>query len=136
MVRAMRNTAWADDVGKLILRLTVGILLLMHGLNKLTGDIGYLDRMLQGIGLPGYLSYGVYAGEIIAPVLILVGWYARVGALIVVVNMAFAIALAHRAELFALNRSGGWALELQGLFLLAALALVFTGPGRIGINRR
>jgi len=68
--------------------------------------------------------------------LILVGWYARVGALIVVVNMAFAIALAHRAELFALNRSGGWALELQGLFLLAALALVFTGPGRICINRR
>jgi putative oxidoreductase len=130
------NAAWADDLGKLILRLTLGGLTLAHGLGKLTGGTGQLERMLQGAGLPGYLAYGVYAGEILAPLMILAGWYARVGALLVVVNMTFAIALVHRAELFALNRSGGWALELPGFFLLTALALAFAGPGRIAVNRR
>jgi putative oxidoreductase len=130
------NASLADDFGKLILRLTLGILMLLHGLGKLGGDIGFLERMLRDAGLPAYLSYGVYVGEILAPLMILAGWYARVGALLLAINMVFAVALAHRAELFLLTRSGGWALELQGLYLFGALALAFTGPGRFGFNRR
>jgi putative oxidoreductase len=126
----------ADDVGKLVLRLALGVLVLLHGIGKLMGDISFIGRMLQGIGLPEYLSYGVYVGEVLAPLLLIVGWYSRVGALLVAVNMVFAIALAHQSELFRLERSGGWALELQGLFLFTAVALVLTGPGRIAINRR
>ena len=131
----MKNVT-ADDLGKLILRLSLGILILLHGLGKLTGDISFIERMLQGLGLPGYFAYGVYVGEIVAPLLLIIGWYSRVGALLVAVNMVFAVVLAHRDELFSLARSGGWALELQGLFLFAAVALMFTGPGRISINRR
>jgi putative oxidoreductase len=130
------NAARADDFGKLILRLTLGIFMLMHGIAKLTGGIGAIERMLQGAGLPGYLAYGVYIGEIVAPLLIVIGWYARLGAFILAVNMGVAIALVHRADLLTLGRSGGWALELQGLFLFTALALMFTGPGRFAFNRR
>ena len=72
----------------------------------------------------------------LAPILVLLGFYARVGAALIVVNMLFAILLAHRADLLVLTRTGGWALELQAFFLFTALALALMGPGRFGINRR
>jgi putative oxidoreductase len=126
----------ADDAGKLILRLTLGILILLHGLAKISGGVDGVEKMLSGAGLPSVLAFGVYVGEVLAPLLVILGLYARVGAAIIVVNMLFAILLAHRADLFLLTRSGGWALELQGFFLFTALALAFMGPGRFGINRR
>ncbi len=52
-----------DDLGKLILRLVLGILVLLHGLSKLDSGIGWIGGMLQGHGLPGFVSYGVYIGE-------------------------------------------------------------------------
>jgi putative oxidoreductase len=50
--------------------------------------------------------------------------------------MVFAIVLVHRSELFTIGKQGGWALELQGMFLFTALALVLIGPGRYAITRR
>ena len=125
----------ADDAGKLILRLTLGILMLLHGIAKISGGVDGLEKMVAGAGLPSVLAYGVYVGEVLAPLLVIFGFYARFGAAIIVVNMLFAIFLAHRNDLFLLTRSGGWALELQGFFLVTALALVFMRPGRFGINR-
>lgn len=125
----------ADDAGKLILRLTLGILMLLHGIAKISGGVDGLEKMVAGAGLPSVLAYGVYVGEVLAPLLVIFGFYARFGAAIIVVNMLFAIFLAHRTDLFLLTRSGGWALELQGFFLFTALALVFMRPGRFGINR-
>lgn len=130
------NLNTADDTGKLILRLTLGVLILLHGIAKIFGGVGGIAGMLQGIGLPASVAYGAYVGEVLAPILVLVGWYARVGAGLIVINMFFAILLAHRQELLDLTPQGGWALELQGMFLFTALALVFTGPGRFSINNR
>jgi putative oxidoreductase len=126
----------ADDAGKLILRLTLGILILLHGIAKISGGVSGVEKMLTGAGLPSALAFGVYVGEVLAPLLVIFGFFARVGATIIVINMVFAIFLAHRADLFLMTRTGGWALELQGFFLFTALALAFMGPGRIGINRR
>lgn len=125
----------ADDAGKLILRLTLGILMLLHGIAKISGGVDGLEKMVAGAGLPSVLAYGVYVGEVLGPLLVIFGFYARFGAAIIVVNMLFAIFLAHRNDLFLLTRSGGWALELQGFFLFTALALVLMRPGRFGINR-
>ena len=51
-------------------------------------------------------------------------------------NVVFAFALAHMAQLAQLNDQGGWALELQGMYLASALALALIGPGRYAINQR
>lgn len=125
-----------DDVGKLVLRLTLGILILLHGIAKLVGGVAGVEKMLQSIGLPSYFAFGVYVGEVLAPILVIIGLYARVGAGLIVVNMLFAVALAHRQEVLMLGKSGGWAIELQGMFLLTALALALMGPGRLSINQR
>ena len=126
----------ANDLGKLILRLTLGVLILLHGIAKISGGIAGVEKMLEGAGLPSFIAPGVYVGEVLAPLLVILGFYARVGAVLIVVNMLFAILLAHRADLLLLTKTGGWALELQAFFLFTALALTLIGPGRFGINQR
>ena len=126
----------ANDIGKLILRMTLGILLLLHGIAKITGGVSGIEKMLEGIGLPNSLALGVYVGEVLAPILVIIGFYSRVGAALIAVTMVVAVLLAHQADLLLLERSGGWALELQGFFLFTALSIMLMGPGRFSINRR
>ena len=125
----------ADDAGKLILRLTVGILLLLHGVAKISSGVSGISGMLTRVGLPAELAYGVYIGEILAPLLVIFGFYARIGALIIVVNMLFAIGLVHMKDLFVVTKTGGWGIELQAFFLLTALVVALIGPGRYAVNR-
>jgi putative oxidoreductase len=123
-----------DGVGKLILRLALGGLILMHGIAKLTGGIGFIAETVTSAGMPAFFAYAVYVGEVVAPLLLIVGWYSRIGAVVIAINMLFAIGLVHGAEFFTLNESGGWALELQGMFLFTAIALALMGPGHYRIN--
>jgi len=123
-----------EDIGKLVLRLTLGILLLLHGVAKILGGVGGIAGMLQNIDLPGFLAYGVYIGEVLAPLLVILGFYARIGALIVVATMVAALYLAHMDDLFLLGQGGGWKLELQGFFLFTALAIALIGPGRFSVK--
>ena len=125
-----------DSFGKLLLRLSLGIMILLHGIAKVMhpGSIGFIKTRLADNGLPELLVYGVYAGEILAPVLIILGLFTRFGGLLIAVNMVFAIALAHSVELFLLTKHGGWALELQGMYLFGGLALAFMGSGRFAVR--
>ena len=127
----------SDKTGKFVLRVALGVIVLLHGIAKLKGGVGPIEGLVTGHGLPAWVAYGAYAGEVIGPLMLIAGFYARLGAALVAVNMLFAIALVHRAELFALNpQSGGWALELQGLMLFGAIAVMLIGPGKPGINEK
>jgi len=126
----------SDDIGKLVLRLILGILMLLHGIAKLRYGVSGIETMVQNHGLPGFLAYGVFVGEVIAPLLVIFGFYARIGGVIIAVNMVVAIALAHGSQLFDLDKTGGWALELQGFFLFTSIVVALIGPGKFGINRQ
>ena len=118
------------DLGKLILRLTLGVLMLFHGVHKLTHGIAGIQSLLVRAGLPEWMAFGVYVGEIIAPLMLIIGYYSRFAAGVLVINMLFAIGLAHMSDLLTLTAHGGWRLELQAFYLFTALTLVFLGPGR------
>ena len=130
------NAATQSDLGKLVLRLALGILILLHGIAKLKGGTAGIVGMVEGAGLPGVLGYAVLIGEVLAPLMVIAGFHARIGAALIAINMIVAVALAHMGELASLGQSGGWALELQGMFLFTAIALVFLGPGRFSANQR
>jgi putative oxidoreductase len=123
-----------DDTGKLLLRAVLALLLLFHGMSKLAGGIGFITGMLEKAGLPGAFGYLVYIGEVVAPLLILVGVFTRPAALVVAVNMVVALLLVHTSQFFSLNETGGWALELQGMYLGAALAVALLGAGRYSVG--
>jgi putative oxidoreductase len=133
------NSEFFDDAGKLILRLGFGVLFLLHGIHKLMnhpGSLEWISSQLVENGLPAWLAWGVYAGEVVAPIMIILGLYARMGALLTTITMIFAIYLAHANELLQMTEHGGWALELQGMFLLVSLVILFVGPGRFSANGR
>lgn len=126
-----------DDLGKLVLRLTLGLLLVLHGIAKVRypdASLGFISSQLAEVGLPTFLAYGAYLGELVAPVLIILGFYSRLGAIVVLANMLFAIGLVHLGQLAGLTNMGGWALELQGFFLFTALVIVFLGSGRFAVK--
>jgi putative oxidoreductase len=131
-----RSNNGLDDSGKLILRIALGVFMLFHGYVKLKNGISGIEGSLLKAGLPAWVAYGVYIGEIIAPLLVILGFYARIGGVMIVVNMIFAITLSHAHQLFDLGKSGGWALELQGFFLITGLVVALIGPGRFAINQR
>jgi putative oxidoreductase len=122
------------DAGRLVLRVVLAILLLFHGVSKVIGGVGFVAGMLAKVGLPAGLGYLVYIGEVVAPALILVGLLTRAAALIVVVNMIVALLLVHTGQFFSLSETGGWALELQGMYLGSAVALALLGAGRYSIG--
>ncbi|GAB3336767.1 DoxX family protein [Marilutibacter aestuarii] len=130
------NPATQHDIGKLVLRVTLGLLVLLHGVAKLKGGMGGIVGLVESHGLPGVLAYGVLVGEVLAPLMLVIGYHARIGAVLVALNMVFAIVLVHMGQLGDLNRQGGWALELQAMFLSAAVALALLGPGRFSANQR
>jgi len=131
------NPAAQQDAARLILRLVLGLCILLHGIAKIRHGVGGIEQMLVANGLPAQLAWGALVGEVLAPLMVLVGWHARIGAALIAINMLFALFLAHRGELFALNaQSGGWAIELQAMFLFTAIALALLGPGRFSLNQK
>ena len=118
------------DLGKLLLRLGLGVLILLHGISKVANGIEPILAGVQAAGLPREFGYLVYVGEVVAPILVIVGFLTRPAALVIAINMAFAVYLVHAAQLFTLSKQGGWALELQGIYFLAALAIACLGAGR------
>lgn len=122
-----------EDFGRLLLRLTVGGLMLFHGLHKLIGGIDGIAGMLVAKGLPGFIAYGVLVGEVICPALIILGILVRPAALVLAFTMVVAWLMVGIGNTAMLDKTGAWAIESLVYFFVAALALAFLGAGRYSL---
>ena len=126
----------SNDLAKLLLRLIVGVMILFHGLDKLMNGIAGIKGLVVSSGLPEFFAYGVYVGEIIVPIFILLGLYARVASLVLAFNMAVAIVVGHGAFLFTLGKHGAPHIELPLLYLVLAIIIFLLGSGRYSVNNK
>lgn len=124
------------NIGILILRVSIGLMLLLHGFAKISNGFAGIKGMLAGMGLPEFLAYGALVGEVVAPLLLIVGLLTRPAAAVIALNMLVAVAMAHCGDICSLSPMGGWAIELPMLFFFPAVALVFTGGGKYIIASR
>lgn len=124
-----------SDLGKLLLRVSVGGLMLFHGIHKIQHGYAFLGGMLEKAGLPAVLSHGILFGEVLAPILLVLGLYTRPAALLEAFVMVMAIYLAHGKDLTSFSQHGGYALELQFLYLLGSLAIFFLGAGKFAFSK-
>lgn len=119
------------DLGLLVLRLAVAAVVLFHGIFKLKYGIAWMEGPLSAFGLPLFVGYGVFLAELLAPVLLTVGAWARLAALVIMFDMMMAVVLVLRDKVFAINPAGGgWAIELEALICLGALTVFLAGPGK------
>ena len=118
------------DAGFFVLRWAVAGLMLFHGIAKVLHGVAPIEGMLAGMGLPTFIAYGVLLGEVVAPLLVLANVLVVPAALVMAVNMVVAVALAHTTQIFTLGKTGGWALELQGLYFFGSVAIALLAPPR------
>ena len=136
----MNNPSVADkpffhpDVAKLILRITCGGLLLLHGSHSAIYGIQHVKDMVSRAGLPEFIAYGNLIGEVVAPLFMIAGFKTRIAALIVAFNMLMSVLIAHRDIMFMRNDFGGWMIELNVFYLMTALAVFFAGAGRFSLS--
>jgi putative oxidoreductase len=124
------------DVGLLVLRLSLAVLFVAHGVQHLFGwlngpGIGGTEKMLAGFGfdhttLLAWLNGGT---EILGGVLLGLGLFTPAGAAAVIGLMACAIAVRADVNLFAAG------VELEIIYAAAAFAILFAGPGRMALDR-
>lgn len=109
-----------------LLRVSLALLMLLHGWAKIRYGIGSIEAKIAALGAPSFLAYGVYLGEVVAPLLLLVGLWVVPAALVIAANMVVAFVLVHTHQILMLNNSGGWALELQAFYFVSALVVAMT----------
>ncbi|AXX91704.1 GntR family transcriptional regulator [Malaciobacter molluscorum LMG 25693] len=128
------NTTTSEDLGKLLLRLTLAILMLFHGYAKIKYGVSFVEGLLIKNNMPSFLAYGAYIGEIIAPILIIIGYKTRLCALIIIINMIVAIYLAHPQDLFLLSEYNAPVLETIYLYIFGYIAIMLLGAGKISVD--
>ncbi len=118
------------DLGMLVLRLALGPMLVMHGVNKVWGGGGLSGTAgwFESLGLrPGWLHARVAAvTELVAGVLVTLGLLTGLAATAFVGLMVVAARTDHRGKGYFIFK-GGW--EYVVLVAMAAVALAVTGPG-------
>ena len=124
-----------ENIAKLVLRVMVGGMLLFHGIHKAVHGIGFIKGLLKSEGIPEMLAYGVYVGEILAPIFLIIGWKSRIWAAVIALNMAAVLYLAHMGSFLKLGAHGAWAVELPMFYLLSAFAIVLFGSGKYAVIR-
>ncbi len=137
-VKKMTNECYlSPDAGKLLLRVAVGFLILLHGIYKIQnpGSLDFIGGLLNNFYLPAFLAYLVYIGEVVAPLMMMAGYKTRLAAKLVAINMVAAILLAHAGEMFSLTQMGGSAIELQLMFLVGAIAISAIGAGKHSMDK-
>jgi putative oxidoreductase len=127
---------YSPDIAKLLLRVSVGVMMLFHGFHKVVNGISGVRYLVSNAGLPEFIAYGVFIGELVFPVLIILGLYARVASLGLAFTMLMAILLAHGSSLFELGKHGAPTFELPFLYMIASIAIFLLGSGRYAVNSK
>lgn len=125
-----------DDLGKLLLRVAAGGLMIPHGIHKLNHGHDFIAAKLAEAGLPEFFALGVPVGEVVAPFLMVIGLGTRISSLIVAFTMLMSIFLVFSNQIFSLNQNGGLVTELNLLFLVSCLAVFFLGAGKFAVDAK
>ena len=124
-----------ENMGKLFLRWMLGGMMLFHGVHKALYGVEFIRGLVHEQGLPEWIAYGVFVGEIVAPFFLILGWKSRLWAGVIAFNMVVAIYLTQMKSFLQLGAHGAWAMEVSMFYFLTAVAIVFLGSGKYAMRR-
>lgn len=113
-----------NEFGALILRITLGALLFIHGYVKFQGGIENTVAWFESIHIPGFMAYGVALFEIIGGIALIIGFAVRIVSVLSVLLMLGAIITAKLpVGLLGNGQMAGYELDLAFLAIGAFLAI-------------
>ncbi|MDQ0971327.1 putative oxidoreductase [Neobacillus niacini] len=123
-----------NEIGALILRVTLGALFLIHGLVKVQGGIENIVGWFESIGLPGFLAYGVALLEIAGGIALIIGLATRlVSALFALLMIGATVKVKLAVGLLGNGQMAGYELDLA--FLAIAIYLVINGSKLLSVSQ-
>lgn len=123
------------DLGILIARLGLGICVLTHGFHKILNGIGGVKTILVKAGLPEFTAYFVYVGEVLAPLMIILGIFSRVASVLLIGTCLTILYTYHGlSNLFELTNVGGFKAEIVYLYMTLSLSILFIGSGKYALK--
>lgn len=129
-MRTINNPSWfTPSVGIFLLRIGVGALFLVHGVDKLI----HMDAtfgFFGAIGLPAFLAWVIAIIETLGGLALILGFFTRFAALL----LAFVMLGAYFSVKKSMPFMGGW--ELDFILFIANLALIAAGPGALALKKK
>ncbi len=125
-----------QHIGILIVRVSIAFTMLIYGISKLIFGIDFISDQIAQYGLPSFFGYGVYIGEVIAPILIIIGYRTKLAGLVFAINCFVATLMMQLPNLLKLNDFGGWEMGPLFIYTLFGIALFFTGGGKYSVSTK
>lgn len=118
----------AFNMGMLLMRIVFGVLMMHHGYDKLLHYADMKGKFMDfmHMGMPMSLSLCIFA-EFFCSLFLILGLFTRPAAIVLTINAAVALVLAHNSEFFGDGQT-------IALFLGAYLTLLIMGPGKISVD--
>lgn len=133
-----RLTATSDSVGPTVARLALGLVMMPHAVQKISGFGATYGAFTQKMHLPGPIAFLAIAFEVLGSFALVLGCFTRLAALAIITVMLGAIYTVHAPNGFFMNWQGHQAGEGFEYHLLAiglGVVLVILGGGRASIDR-
>jgi putative oxidoreductase len=124
-----------QEVGALILRITLGITFLIHGLTKFQGGIENIAGWFQNIGLPPVLAYVVATIELAGGMALVLGIATRYVSVLFVLIMLGAVVKVKLSAGF-LGNGQGAGYELDVILMAAAIYLTLNGSQLLSLDSK
>jgi len=113
----------------LILRIGAGAIMLTHGFSKLMTFPAKSGTFADPFHIGSTVSFSlVVFAEVFCSVFVILGLFTRLACIPLIIDMAVALGFVHHWQVFGDG-------ERPALFLAAFLAILFTGPGKISVDR-
>ncbi|MFC4558345.1 DoxX family protein [Virgibacillus kekensis] len=124
-----------QEIGKVILRVILGLTFFIHGFSKFQGGISNTVGYFDSLGIPGFLAYAVAAIELIGGIALIIGVGTKIIGVLFALIMAGAIVTAKLPAGFMGNgQMAGYELEL--ILLAASIYFIFANKSALSLEQK
>ena len=128
------DSAHRGSIAVLLLRVTAGVSFMFHGWGKIQNPFHWMDQAPSHP--PGFLQALAALAEFGGGFGLIVGLLTPLCLFGIACTMAVAVYThVHRGDPF-IAKGGGGSYELALVYLVIAIALLFTGPGRYSLDQK
>jgi putative oxidoreductase len=127
MVDAALRTHKLHDLSHFGLRLSVGVLFIVHSLGKFDSGTG---GFFSSLGLPSEMAPLIGLLELIGGILLIAGVLTRIASSLLAIEMLIVMVYLKKLQSF----SGKNGLEFELVIFVILLTVIVLGPGRIAIS--
>jgi putative oxidoreductase len=123
-----KYSAGAFSTAMLVLRLGLGVLMMMHGYDKLVHFAKYQNEFMNFLGIGSTISLAlVVFAEFFCSVFLILGLFTRLATIPLIIATCVMVFMAHKGQVFGDG-------EHAALYLVGYIVLLLVGPGQASVD--